>query len=74
MRYADGQHIQLGDKVRLGSDDGGVVVCDISARLFSSSHPESEWGYLSEGVVIEFPEYGIIHMKVAEPGLELVAR
>jgi len=42
MRYADGQDVMLGDKVRLGDDDGGVVVCSIDtgeygaeAQLFS---------------------------------------
>ena len=34
MRYADGQEVRLGDCVRLGADDGGVVVASIvySAR------------------------------------------
>ena len=74
MRYANGQDILIGDQVRLGSDDKGVVACDIGAGLFSPSYPESEWGYLGEGIVVVFPQHGTLHMKDVEPSLELICR
>ena len=74
MRYTNGSEIRVGDKARMGNDENGVVVCDIGAGIFSPSYPKSEWAYLNEGVVIAFPRYGVIHMKVAEPDLELIAR
>jgi hypothetical protein len=74
VRYVDGQDIQVGDRVRMGDDEGGIVVCDIGAGDFSPSYPESEWAYLNEGVVIEFPRYGTLHMTTANADLELLAR
>lgn len=74
MKYVDGQEIQVGDRVRMGDDDGGIVVCDIEAGNFSPSYPKSEWDYLNEGVVIVFPRYGVLHMTEAESDLELIAR
>jgi hypothetical protein len=74
VRYIDGQEIQVGDKVHMGDDDGGIVVCDIGAGKFSPSYSENEWAYLKEGVVIAFPRYGILHMTDTEADLELIAR
>lgn len=64
----------IGDKVCIGGDDGGVVVCDIDAGRFSLSYPEVEWAYLNNGVLIEFPTFGVIHMKNPDADLELIAR
>jgi hypothetical protein len=55
-------------------DDDGIVVCDIGAQKFSPSYPKSDWAYLKEGVVIVFPQYGVVHLKEAESDLELIAR
>ncbi|BAM92167.1 conserved hypothetical protein [Bradyrhizobium oligotrophicum S58] len=74
MRYADGQLVALGDRVRLGGDDGGLVVADIDTGQFSADFPQVEWTYLRKGALIRFPTYGLIHYEVAEPGLELVSR
>ena len=74
MRYFNGQDIQVGDKVRMGDDDEGIVVCDISEGKFSPSYPKSEWAYLNEGIVIMFPRYGVLHMKDVESDLEFIAR
>jgi len=64
----------LGDKVPLGDDDGGVVVCSIDTREYSAAAPEAEWSYLKKGVVIKFPKFGLIRYETAEPDLGLIAR
>ena len=74
MKYADGRTVRLGDRVRLGEDDDGVVVCSIDDGAYSHGHPEEQWSYLGKGVMIEFPRYGLIHYESPDPGLELVAR
>jgi hypothetical protein len=74
MRYTDGQRVMLGDKGRLGDDDGGVVVCSIDTGDYSDEAPEGQWGYLKRGAVISFPKFGLIHHETAEPDLVLIAR
>jgi hypothetical protein len=74
MKYWDGQDVELGDRVKLGEDSGGVVVCSIDTKQYSEEHPESAWGYLKKGVMILFPKYGLIHYEEPEEDLELIAR
>lgn len=74
MRYRDGQEVRLGDRVRLGKDSGGIVVCSIDTGEYSADAPEALWGYLKTGVMIKFPLYGLIHYTTPEPDLELIAR
>jgi len=64
----------LGDKVRLGDDDGGTVVCSIDTSEYSAEAPESDWSYLKKGVVIRFPKFGLIHYEKPEPDLALIVR
>jgi len=74
LKYSDGQEVRLGDRVKLGQDDRGVVVCSIDAGEYSDEHPEAQWGYLKKGVMIKFPTYGLIHYEEPEPDLQLIAR
>jgi len=74
MRYPDGQEVRLGDRVKLGQDDGGIVVASIDTGEYSSEHPEAQWGYLKKGVMIDFPQYGLIHYEEPEPDLQFIAR
>jgi hypothetical protein len=46
MKYADGQEVRLGDRAKLGQDDGGVVVASIDTGEYSAEHAESHWNYL----------------------------
>ena len=64
----------LGDKVRLGEDDGGIVVCSIDRDEYTIENPKEKWGYLKKGVVIEFPQFGVIHYEEPEVDLELICR
>ena len=74
MKYPDGQEVMVGDRVRLGKDDGGVVVCSLDSKEFTDAHPENQWGYLKTGVMINFPLYGLIHYIKPAVDLELIAR
>jgi len=74
MKYADGQEVRLGDRVKLGKDDGGVVVASIDTNEYSEKHSKAQWGYLKKGVMIEFPLHGLIHYEEPEPDLQLLKR
>ena len=74
MQYTDGQDVRLGDRVKLGNDNGGVVVASIDTGEYAPDHPEAQWGYLKRGVIINFPLYGLIHYENPEPDLELISR
>jgi hypothetical protein len=74
MKYPDGQDVRLGDHVKLGQDDGGIVVASIDTGEYSDGHPEEQWGYLKKGVMIHFPQYGLIHYEEPEADLQLLAR
>jgi hypothetical protein len=53
---------------------GGVVVAVIDTGEYTADHPESQWGYLKKGAMIEFPLHGLIHDENAEPDLQLIER
>ena len=74
MKYSDEKDVKLGDKVKLGGDTGGVVVCSIDTGEYNEKYPESAWGYLKKGVMIWFPKYGLIHYEEPEEDLQLLAR
>ena len=74
MKYADGRDVRLGDRVALGADRHGVVVCSIDDDAYREGFPKQAWAYLGRGVVIAFPQYGPIHYETAEPDLQLIAR
>jgi len=65
MKYPDGLSICLGDKVRIGKDSDGTVVCAIETNEYSDAYPKAEWGYLNRGVLISFPLYGLIYWFVS---------
>jgi hypothetical protein len=73
MKYADGQEAKLGDKVKLG-DDEGIVVCSIDSDDYSEGYSKEQWDYLKKGVMISFQKYGLIHYKEPENDLKLVSR
>jgi hypothetical protein len=71
MRYPDGQSICLGDKVSIGEDSEGTVVCSIDTNEYSDEYPKAEWGYLNRGVLIRFPLRGLIHYE-EEPDSDII--
>lgn len=74
MKYPGGQEVRLGDRVKLGQDDGGIVVASIDTGEYSAEHPEAQWSYLKKGAMIKFPQYGLIHYEEPEPDLQLIGR
>jgi hypothetical protein len=74
VKYIDGQDARMGDRVRLGADAEGVVVCSMDADEYQGEHSKAQWGYLKTGVMIDFAKYGLIHYTEPEPDLYLIAR
>lgn len=74
MRYSNGNEVLLGDRVKLGRDNGGIVVCSIDRDEYSPDHTREQWAYLKKGVMIHFPHYGLIHYEEPESDLVLLAR
>ena len=74
MRYSDGQEVRLGDSIKLGEDEGGIVVCSIDTGEYTDEHSEAQWSYLKKGVMINFPKYGLIHFVEPDEDLQLIAR
>jgi hypothetical protein len=73
MKYWDGQEIKVGDRVKYGEDEGGIVVSSMDTNEYSEEHPKEQWGYLKKGVMIEFPTMGLIHFVEPEHDLELIS-
>ncbi len=74
MKYWDGQDVKLGDRVKLGENETGVVVASIDTNEYSEHHSREQWAYLKKGVMIEFAAYGLIHYEEPEEGLQLLKR
>ena len=74
MKYADGQEVRLRDRVKLGEDEGGIVVCSIDTAEYTDDYPQAQWSHLKKGVMISFPKYGLIHYEESEEDLQLIAR
>lgn len=75
MTYDDGQIVQIGDRVKLSDNRWhGVVVCLFEDGKFAPQYPESDWGHLKLGALVEFVEVGLICYDHIEPDIELVAR
>ncbi|MFO0697904.1 MAG: hypothetical protein U0236_01655 [Nitrospira sp.] len=75
MRYPDGQEVRLGDRVKLGHDVEGIVVCSIDTGEYSAEDSEAQWGYLKKGVMIKFQKYGLIYYdEEPDEDLQLIAR
>lgn len=74
MKYPNGIEARLGDRVALGDDSGGIVVCSIDTDEFTQENPRDAWKHLDSGVLIEFPKWGLIHYTEAEPDLVFLGR
>lgn len=74
MLYPSGDKVRLGDRVRLGSEEQGVVVCSLDTDEFSDDYTRADWSSLGKGVLIEFENLGLIHYVEPEQSLELVGR
>lgn len=73
MNYCSGAPVRVGDQVTLGGRPG-VVVCSIDDGVYTPDHPAPQWVYLEAGVMIDFPDFGLIHYTEPESDLLLVSR
>jgi hypothetical protein len=73
MKYTGGQTVTVGDRVSLGKGSVGEVVCVLDSGGYSDAYPESQWGYLKKGVLINFRVLGLIHYPEIEPDVRLLA-
>jgi len=73
MKYADGQHISVGDRVKLSNSQVGTVVCSIESGEFTKEFLQSDWGYLKSGIIIETDSGEVFHYTDADEDLELVS-
>lgn len=71
MKNYDGRTIMVGDKVRLGADEG-VVVFSIDSDENTDKFPKAEWEYLKRGIMVDFPALGLVHFEESDPCLILV--
>jgi hypothetical protein len=74
MRYADGQIAMLGDELDLGGEMTGIVVACLDERQFTPEFPESRWGVLELGVLVNSEQAGIIHRPEPDGHVILIRR
>ena len=56
-----GTRVKVGDTVQLWPEHRGRVVCSLDDAVFSTDYPESEWGYLKVGIIVELENGNIFH-------------
>ena len=71
MKYADGKHVRVGDRVAQCTDQG-VVVCFLDSVEFSEGFPIDEWSYLGSGILVDFEQAGLVHFPSSDTIIELV--
>lgn len=74
MKYSTNEDVQLGDRVALGADSAGVVVGLIATGHYYPHLSPSEWAYLKNGALIEFPTLGMIHYEEIEVDVKFLGR
>jgi hypothetical protein len=74
MQYLNGLDAKVGDVVMLGDRETGVVVCSFTNAEYCPGYESFMRRHTSEGILIDFPTYGLMHFKFAEVGLTLLSR
>lgn len=74
MKYRNGQEARVGDRIRVGGDSTGVVVCSIDSDEYTPEFPREQWSYLGNGVMIRFANYGLVHYTDPDEDLDFVGR
>jgi hypothetical protein len=74
MLYPSGEIAHVGDQVRLGQSETGVVVCSVDTYEFSEEYPRDEWLGLRRGILVKFEKLGLVHYVDPEDSLKLVCR
>lgn len=73
MNYCSGEPVRVYDQVVLGQSRG-VVVFSIDDGVYAPEFPADDWAYLEVGVMIDFPDLGLIHFTQPDPDLRLLSR
>jgi hypothetical protein len=73
MIYADGEPVQIGDAVRLGGGQNGIVVGIIEEGKYANGYRKEDWDYLSGGLIIS-TDFGDLRLNEPDEDLELLAR
>ena len=74
MKYPSGEVVKVGDLVELWPGCHGEVVCSIDSRSYTPMLPESEWGYLKQGVLVKSDQAELIHYIEPETKMRLLKR
>lgn len=74
MKYPSGEDIQIGDHVKIGGQDEGVVVAIPGAGIYSKGYTASEWSYLESGTLVSSDKAGLIHYPDHDDQFELISR
>jgi hypothetical protein len=72
MKYGDGRHVAVGDRVKLWDDQFGIIVCSIDTGEFTKDYPKASWAYLNTGVLIKTDSGELFHYNEADEDFELV--
>ncbi|MBK9586045.1 MAG: hypothetical protein KA099_00330 [Alphaproteobacteria bacterium] len=74
MKYSDGTEISVGDRVKLGEDENGIIIGIICNSPNADNEFSKQWSYLKKGFMAEFPRWGLIHYEEAEDDLTFISR
>jgi hypothetical protein len=74
MKYYSGDHVNVGDRVRLWPSVCGVVVCSIDDGVYSQEFPETSWAYKGKGIIIKADNGQIFYYDEADEDFELLER
>jgi hypothetical protein len=72
MKDGNGKDVRLGDRVKLWENHCGIVVCAFDSREFSEKYPESGWGHLKKGVLVELDSGDLFHYEDPDEDFEIV--
>lgn len=74
MKYSDGQHMRVGDKVRVWEGCVGTIVCAVDDNEYSQDFSKADWQYLKTGVLVDTDKAGLIHYPTDDHCLQLLQR
>ena len=63
MKYADGTEVRLGERVRIGNGDIGLVVVSIDTNEFDPQFSAEDWADLKTGVLIVTETGALTHLE-----------
>ena len=75
MKYADGQEIKVGDRIRFPDGHTGIVGASMDTDQYSPQNPREQWSYLRRGIMVDTTFGGLVHYTdMSVDTFELVAR